>query len=127
MTMSRKLAEVKEHHCDIDAVTEITTDDASSSKTMITDFISNPSKKSKKLQVCNYILTELISSTIMQIGIKGQKTAIQEQLNSIGELTKLTNDSNGLNRVLSMLTQASAALETIASSRLRQGIKCYNL
>lgn len=26
----------------------------------------------------------------------------------------LTNDSNGLNRVLSMLTQASAALETIA-------------
>ena len=49
----------------------------------------------------------------MLVDIKGQETAIQEQLNSIGELTKLTNDSNGLNRVLSMLTQARGALKTI--------------
>ena len=41
MTMSRKLAEMEEHHCDIDTVTEITVDDASSSETMITECISN--------------------------------------------------------------------------------------
>ena len=31
-------------------------------------------------------------------------------------MTELTNDSNGLNCVLSMLTQASAALETITKN-----------
>lgn len=43
MTMSRKLAETEEHLCDKDAV-----DDTSSSETMITEFISNPSKERQK-------------------------------------------------------------------------------
>ena len=48
MMMSRKLAEVGDHHCDIDAVTEMTIDDVSSNETVITDFISNPSKERQK-------------------------------------------------------------------------------
>ena len=71
-----------------------------------------PAKRDKKVQVHTIIDHDnMIHTSILTIDISGRKAAVQSYVKDIESSANQSNDPHVLDRVISLLTQASAALK----------------